>query len=132
MESVQEKIPKIIFSFPVGKMDRKGNLNTKDLGLKNLFLKTHKIRIRNRPKKEDFEELKTLKLLLLNLRKQLCGNRNSEPRDTKLLEAAIKEFKKDKSRDPNGWINDIFMEGIAGNDLKLHLLILFNRIKFEN
>jgi hypothetical protein len=29
--------------------------------------------------KEDFEELKTLKLLLFNLRKQLCENRKSEP-----------------------------------------------------
>jgi hypothetical protein len=52
--------------------------------------------------------------------------------DMKHLDAAINELKKDKSRDPNGWINEIFMEGIAGNDLKLSLLVLFNRIKSEN
>ena len=82
--------------------------------------------------KEDFEEMKSLKMLLFNLRKQLCENRKSEPWNMKQLEAAIKELKKDKSRDPNGWINEIFMEGIAGNDLKVSMLFLFNRIKLEN
>ena len=38
------------------------------------------------------------------------------------LEAAIKELKKDKARDPNGWLNDLFMKGIAGTNLKISIL----------
>ena len=48
------------------------------------------------------------------------------------LEAAMKELKKDKSRDPNGWLNELFKEGVSGNNLKICMLNLFNRIKFEN
>ena len=48
------------------------------------------------------------------------------------LEAVIKELKKDKARDPNGWANELFKERTAGKDLKASMLVLFNRIKFEN
>ena len=48
------------------------------------------------------------------------------------LDAVLKDLKKDKARDPNGWINEIFQEGIAGKNLKKSLLILFNRMKLEN
>ena len=44
----------------------------------------------------------------------------------------MKDLKKDKARDPNGWINEIFQKGIAGKNLKKSLLILFNRMKLEN
>ena len=48
------------------------------------------------------------------------------------LEAVIKGLKKDKARDPNGWANELFKEDTAGKDLKASMLVLFNRIKFEN
>ena len=35
------------------------------------------------------------------------------------LEAAMKELKKNKARDPNGWLNDLFKEGTAGRNLKM-------------
>ena len=38
------------------------------------------------------------------------------------VEEAIKTLKKNKSRDPNGWINELFMDGIAGCNLKLKAL----------
>ena len=42
------------------------------------------------------------------------------------------QLKNDKARDPNGWINEIFKEGVAGKDLKVSILVMFNRIKSEN
>ena len=42
-----------------------------------------------------------------------------------------KNLKKDKSRDPNGLINELFMNEIAGDDLKKAILCLMNRIKRE-
>ena len=88
------------------------------MGLKNLYLKTYKERLRNRPIKEGFEEIKSLKLVLFNLRKELCGKRKSKPWEMKDLDAVLKDLKRDKARDPNGWINEIFQEGIAGKILK--------------
>ena len=43
----------------------------------------------------------------------------------------MKNLKKQKSRDPYGLANDIFRPEVAGDDLKLALLKLMNRIKDE-
>ena len=50
----------------------------------------------------------------------------------KHLEKVLKSLKKDKSRDPNGWINELFQGGVAGEDLKRSMLNLFNKIKADN
>ena len=128
---LKKKCPKVRSTVPVGKKDRKGNVITNHKGLKKLYLKTYINRLRSRPIKEEFEDLKNLKLVLFNLRKELCDKQKSQPWEMKDLEAAMKDLKKDKARDPNGWINDIFKEGVAGKDLKCSILALFNRIKAE-
>ena len=81
---------------------------------------------------DGFEELKELKEVLFKLRLKLCKKRKTKQCDMKDLEAALKELKKDKSRDPNGWLNELFQEGVAGNNLKISMLNLFNKIKSEN
>ena len=45
------------------------------------------------------------------------------------LEAVLKKLQEGKSRDPNGWIRDIFKNEVAGMKLKVSLLILMNKIK---
>ena len=40
------------------------------------------------------------------------------------LETILKALKKNKSRDPSGWVNEIFMDGVLGKNLKLSLLHL--------
>ena len=44
----------------------------------------------------------------------------------------LKTLKQGKSRDPNGWVRDLFFSDIAGKDLKVSILKLFNKIKEEN
>ena len=58
----------------------------------------------------------------------------SKKRQTEMLQLdkILKDLKKDKARDPNGWINDIFKEGVAGKDLKIAMLGFFNKMKSEN
>ena len=99
---LKKKLPKVSSAIPVGKKDRKGNLITNHKGLKKLYL-----------------------------RKELCENEKSKPWEMKDLDEAIKSLKKDKARDPNGWIIEIFKEGVAGKDLKFSMLAMFNRIKSE-
>ena len=129
---LKRKFPKTKSNIPMGKKDRKGNVISNHLGLKELYLKTYKHRLRNRPVQKEFEEIKDLKMILFNLRKKVCKNRKSEPWNMKNLDDAIKSLKKDKARDPNGWINELFKEGVAGNNLKVSMLRLFNKIKNEN
>ena len=40
--------------------------------------------------------------------------------------------KKEKARDPHGWINELFRYEAAGNNLKLSLLHMFNGMKKTN
>ena len=129
---LKRKNPKIKSTVPIGKKDRKGNLITNHLGLKNLYLKTYKQRLRNRPIQTGFKEIENLKSILFNLRNKLCEGRKSDPWKMEHLENAIKTLKKNKARDPNGWINELFRKDVAGNNLKLSMLKLFNKIKTEN
>ena len=129
---LKAKFPKNKNAFPVGKKDIQGNLITNHLGLKNLYLKTYINRLRNRPIRKDYLELQYLRQVLFNLREKLCKKRKSDPWQLYHLENVIKELKNDKSRDPNDWINEIFKPDVAGKNLKLSMLKMFNRIKDRN
>ena len=47
------------------------------------------------------------------------------------LDVALKSLKRNKSRDPFGLANEIFLDGVAGSDLKLAVLKMMNRIKSD-
>ena len=119
---LKKKIPKITHGVPTGKKDRNGKIITNHLGLKKLYLETYLHRLRNRPIKPDFEELKYLKDNLFDMKLENSRKRKSKPWEMADLEKVLKNLKKDKARDPNGWINDIFKEGVAGKDLKVSML----------
>ena len=47
------------------------------------------------------------------------------------LETVLNYLKKNKSRDPFGYANDLFQVEVAGDDLKKAVLMLLNRSKKE-
>ena len=47
------------------------------------------------------------------------------------LDKVLKNLKKNTSRDPYGLANELFMPGVAGDDLKLAILKLMNRIELK-
>ena len=73
--------------------------------------------MRNRPIKPGFEKLQSIKTDLFNLRHKVSKMRKSIQWTLKNLENAISELKNEKARYPNGLINEIFKEGVAGTDL---------------
>ena len=97
-----------------------------------MYLKTYINRLRSRPVKEGFEDMKTLKMKLFDMRLNLSRMNKSQPWTLKNLETALKCLKKDKARDPNGLINELFKKGVAGKNFKLSLLKLMNKMKEEN
>ena len=48
------------------------------------------------------------------------------------LDMALRDLKNNKSRDFDGFANELFKSGVIGSDLKKSLLILFNNLKKEN
>ena len=126
---LKKKYPKQSNVIPVGKRDKSGNLITNHMGLKHLYLETYTHRLRNRPIKADFEELKKFKMMLFDLRLKRVQKCKTKSWTLDELEKVLKNLKNNKARDPQGWINEIFKEGVAGKYLKLSLLELFNKIK---
>ena len=45
------------------------------------------------------------------------------------LETALHDLKNNKSRDPEGLINEIFKKNVIGTDLKQSLLLMYNKLK---
>ena len=106
--------------------------NTDHEELKHLYLETYKNRMRNRPIKEKLCDIKNMKNNLFNTRLILASENRSKDWELKDLEAALNSLKPNKSRDPHGWVNELFTNGVAGHNLKLSLLNMFNTIKKTN
>ena len=129
---LKKKFPKNLSAVPVAKKNKSGKIITDHKELKHLYLDTYIQRLRNRPIKQDFNEIKNIKEDLFNERLELSLKKKSEPWKMSNLEKVLKALKKDKARDPNGWSNELFMDGIAGSHLKASLLDFLNKMKEKN
>ena len=129
---LKRKVPKNAPIIPIGKKDKSGNLVTNFEGLKSLYLKTYINRLRNRPIKSEYEEIKAMKEELFELRLSLAKSNKSDPWTMEDLVSILNELKGGKARDPNGWANELFTNEVAGKSLKISMLKLFNKMKEEN
>ena len=75
-------------------------------------------------------------LYLQQLKEKLCHKRlefvrhiKSPHWNTNEVESILKTLKNNRCRDPQGYINEIFKDGIAGDDLKKSIKHILNRIK---
>ena len=59
---LKEMYPKISCAVPVGKQDKSGNIITNHESLKHLYLGTYINRLRNRPMRQGFEEIKKIEI----------------------------------------------------------------------
>ena len=129
---LKHKFPKNKNAVPVGKRNRNGTIVTEHEELKHLYIKTYVQRLRNRPMKNDFEDLKEIKEELFNERLKIASEKKTKPWTLAQLESVLKRLKKNKARDPIGWANELFKNGIAGQQLKLSLLHILNNMKEKN
>ena len=129
---LKKKFPKCSLQNPMGKKDKYGNLITNHEELKKLYLETYVHRLRNRPMKSEYEEIKKLKEELFELKMNLASCNKSAPWSMDDLNLVLKQLKNGKARDPNGWVNDLFGSEVAGSQLKLSMLMFFNKMKTEN
>ena len=116
---------------PTAMMDNDGNLVTDTEAIKDMAVKAYQYRLRNRPIKEGLEDMKESKEKLAERVMEAARNNKTNPWDMIDLEIVLKNLKNNKSRDPNGLVNELFKEEAAGDDLKVATLRLMNRIKEE-
>ena len=118
-------------SLPFAKKNCDGKLISSHKQLKDLYLDTFVHRLRHRPMNKEYSNLKKLKEELCS--KRLDYARMNKTKDWTIydLEKVLSSLKINKSRDPHGFLNEIFKPGIIGLDLKNSLLMLLNKSKKE-
>ena len=97
--------------------------------LRNLYLDTYVDRLRHREMQPEFSEVYSMKTTLWEYNYEMLKSKKSHNWEMTNLEMVLKNLKKNKSRDPDGFINDIFKPNVIGNNLKDGLLLLANGIK---
>ena len=106
-----------------------GNIVADHDKIKETALLTYSKRLENKPIKNNLESIKVAKEILCDKLLEVAAQNKTPPWKLKDLEKALKYLKKDKSRDPYGYCNELFQHDVAGDDLQLALLKLMNRIK---
>ena len=116
---------------PTAMLDNEGNLLTSTKQINDMAVEVFSERLKNRQIKDQLTELKKNKEKLCQLRLDMA-RRNVTPDWTMTeLEKVLKSMKNNKSRDPFGYINELFKENAAGSELKIAILMMMNRIKNE-
>ena len=114
---------------PIAKMDTKGNLITSPNLIKKLYVDTYVDRLRHREIKPELVDLYHMKNDLWKRRQEILRLKKSPDWTIDDLNKVLKALKNNKSRDPHGFINDIFKPGVIGNNLRNGILYLVNGIK---
>ena len=114
---------------PSAMLDSNGNLLTSDKHTKERALEIYTDRLKNNEIVDNMKELEEETNKLCELRMKMVKLDNTEPWDLEDLNEAIKKLGKDKSRDAEGYANEIFKAEAAGSDLLQAVLKLMNLIK---
>ena len=103
---------------PMAKRDKYGTLISAPSLLKKLYLDTYTERLRNREIRPEITDLYEMKCELWKLQFEALKTRKSRPWEVSDLDKVLKKLKNNKTRDPQGLINEIFKPGVIGMDLK--------------
>ena len=121
--------PKVGSSLPVAKKNHKGKIVTGPKDLKNLLAREYKDRLRSRPVRPDLVSLKKRRRKIFRMKMKLAQKRTSPDWTMADLDLALSNLKNNKSRDHEGYANELFKHPIIGNDLKKSLLLMMNQLK---
>ena len=116
---------------PTSMKDPCGNIITGAESLKKHTMNHYESVLKNREMDPSLESMRKEKEELCNKRIELAKLNKSEPWKMYELEVVLKYLKKEKSKDPDGNINELFNSNVAGKDMKEAMLTLMNKIKDE-
>ena len=119
-------------TIPTAKRNHKGRIITAPGELKKLLAKEYKDRLRLRPFRADMKLVRKRKETFFKLKMRLAKMNISSEWTMADLESALANLKRNKARDPEGLINELFKTDVIGLNLKNSLLIMFKKLKHEN
>ena len=129
MWKIKSKVCKRVCDPPMAKKDSKGNLITAPSQLKQLYIDEYVHRLRHREIKSSLDTLKSLKEDLWDRRFKVLSESGSPDWTPEDVEAVLIKMKHNKSRDPLGFVNELFMPGVCGPDLINAITLLANSSK---
>ena len=116
---------------PSAKKDKSGNLITTKNGLLALYKNTYIDRLSHKSIRPEYDQLKSLKENLFELRLQIAKMSKSEEWEIGQIEKVCKSLKNSKARDESGLIYELFKPPNAGPDVYESLTKMFNLSKQE-
>ena len=114
---------------PSAMMDKSGNLLTSDKALQKRAIEVYAERLEGNVIMSPLKNLEDDVNTLCEIRVKISKSKTTDPWSLEDLKEVLKQLKPDKSRDPDGYINEIFKESTAGSDLILGILKIMNMIK---
>ena len=114
---------------PTAMLDSRGNLLTTDQAIERRALEVFSNRLEGNEMKDSLKDLESDTQKLCELRLKLAKANKTKPWDMEDLTFALKGLAKNKSRDADGYANELFAITVAGDDLLLAVLKLLNSIK---
>ena len=121
--------PKVHKAVPAAKRDITGRVITDPSGLKKLYQETFTHRLRFRPPKQSVSDLYELQENLVKKRLAVTSTTKSPEWTNVDVINVMKGLKKNKSRDPLGLVNELFLFENAGEDLIQSLTLMMNKVK---
>ena len=121
--------PKHGNTLPIAKRNQRGKLVSNPHELKKVLAREYKDRLRQRSIRQDLLAMRNRRKKIFLLKMKLSGKRRTPDWNLTQLERALKDLKNNKSRDFEGYVNEIFKADVIGEDLKKSLLVMFNKMK---
>ena len=112
---------------PTSILDKHGNLLTSDEAINNRAIEVFTERLENNSIKPHLKDLETDTNDLCEINLKLAKSNKTEPWTMSDLDDALKHLDNEKSRDSDGFANELFK--VAGGDLRLAVLNLMNMMK---
>lgn len=131
-KSLKNLCPKLSPTLPSAKRNHRGKIVSSQKDIKKLLFNEYKNRLRTRPVRKDFKSVRIRRKKIFGMKMKLSKFQKSPPWTMEDLEAALSHLKNNKSRDYEGYVNEIFKNDVIGSDLKKSLLVMFNSLKKEN
>ena len=121
--------PKCGVTLPTAKKNHRGKLVSNPGAIKKLLAREYKDRLRKRPLRPDFADVRKRRKTIFKLKMKFARSRKSPDWSMDDLETALKYLKPNKSRDFEGYLNEIFKPDVIGDNLKESILLMFNMLK---
>ena len=101
--------PKCGNNFPTAKKNHRGKLVSNPGAIKRLLAREYKDRLRRRPVKPDFQDMRKRRQEIIEMKLFLAGRKKSRDWTMGDLEEALKDLKNNKSVDCEEYINECYV-----------------------